>query len=67
MKIQIGRDDVNPNKPDRYGQTPLAWASCFGFVGIVEILLGRDDIDPDQPDEWAEHHLVVLLVAGTSW
>ena len=47
----LGRDDVNPDKPDEAGRTPLWWASHNGCEGVVKLLLGRDDINPDKPDE----------------
>ena len=47
MKILLGRDDVNPNRPDKLGKTPV-WS---GHEGVVKMLLGRDDVNPDKPDK----------------
>ena len=44
MKALLGRNDVNPDKPDNKGQTPLSCAAKNGHVGVVEILLGRGDV-----------------------
>ena len=29
MRLQLARDDVNPNTPDKYGETPLEIAGSF--------------------------------------
>ena len=50
MKVPLGRDDANPDKPDNYGQTPLWRATCNGHEGVVKVLLERDDVNPDNPD-----------------
>jgi len=50
VKILLGRDDVNPGKPDIYGETPLWRAAHNGHEGVVKILLGRDDVNPDEPN-----------------
>jgi len=52
VKILFGRDDIDPNKPNEEGQTPLMLAAWNGHEGVVKILLGRDDIDPNQPDNY---------------
>ena len=51
VKILLGRDDVNLNEPDRYGQTPLCWAAENGHAGVVKILLGWGNVNPDKPDK----------------
>ena len=50
-KLLLGRDDVDPNRPDRYGETPLGWAAIKGHEGVVKLLLGRENVDPDHPGE----------------
>ena len=72
MKLLLARNDVNPNRPDKYGATPLAWACYRGYEGIVKLLLKRDDINPNLPKFfdhtplwWASsygHHGVVRLL-----
>ena len=44
------RDDINPDKPDNNGQTPLLWASLNGHEEVVRLLLARDDVNPDKLD-----------------
>ena len=44
MKILVGQDDINLDKPDNGGQTPLSWAAVLGRGEMVEILLGRDGV-----------------------
>ena len=43
MKILFGHDDVNPDRSDKYGQTPLYLAARGGYEGVVEVLLGGAD------------------------
>ena len=50
IKILLGREEVNPDKPDTFGQTPLSYAACFGHEGVIEILLGREEVNPDRLD-----------------
>jgi len=50
VKLLLGREEVNPGKPDRYGQTLLSLAAENGHKGVVKILLGCKDVSPDQPD-----------------
>jgi len=41
VRMLLGLDGVNPDKPDNYGGTQLCWATSNGHKGVVEILLGR--------------------------
>ena len=50
MKILLGREEVNPDKPDNKGRTPLSFAAKWGREGVVKILLGREEVNPDKPD-----------------
>ena len=50
MKILLGRDGVDPDKPDKGGRTPLWLAARDGREGVVDILLGRSGVDPNQQD-----------------
>ena len=54
MKILLGRDGVESDRPDMYGKTPLWWAAHNGHTEVVKILLGRDDVNPDKLDERGE-------------
>ena len=40
LKLLLARDDVNPNKSNRFGWTPLSEAICNGHEGVVKLLLG---------------------------
>jgi len=70
----LGRCDVNPEKFNVYGQTPLTCAAWKGHEGVVKILLGREDINPDRPDGYGRaplscaaengHERVVKLLLG---
>jgi len=49
VKLLLGREDVNPDRPDNRGRTPLSWAAGNGHGGVVKLLLGREDVNPDRP------------------
>ena len=51
VKILLGRDDVDPDKPGQSGLTPLCLATQNRHEGVVKILLERDDVDPDKPGQ----------------
>ena len=36
--ILLGRDDIDLNKPDNKGRTPLAYAAENGFPGVIALL-----------------------------
>ena len=46
---------VNPNRPSKYGRTPLQWAVENGHEGIVKLLLERKDVIPDIPERTHSH------------
>ena len=51
MRELLARNDVDPDKPDKYGdETPLWRASCNGYERVVRLLLARDDVNPSRPD-----------------
>ena len=53
MRTLLRRDDVNPDKPDSSGQTPLLCAAENGHEEVVRMLLGRGDVNPDGED-WSK-------------
>jgi len=48
VKLLLARNDVDPDKPDNGGRTPLWGASSNGHVGVVRLLLARGDVDPNK-------------------
>ena len=54
MKLLLGRDDINPDRPNEYGETPLWSAAWNGHVGVVKLLLGRDNVNPDTPNNFGQ-------------
>jgi len=50
VKMLLGWETVNPDKPDNSGQTPLSHAAGRGHDGVVKILLERKEVNPDQPN-----------------
>jgi len=64
VKILLGRDDVNPEKPGQYEKTPLCYAAKNGHEGVVKMLLGRDDVNPDKPDKHSQTPLCLAAEKG---
>ena len=64
MKILLGREEVNPNKPTNWGQTPLSCAAQHGHEGIVRILLERKEVAPNEPDEFGQTPLMYAVKNG---
>jgi len=54
VKILLGRKEVNPERPDGDGQTPLSLGALCGSVEVVKILLGWKEVSPDRPDQDGE-------------
>ena len=46
------RKYVNPNRPDKFGKTPILLAATEGHESVVKLLLGRKDVKPNIPDQW---------------
>jgi len=43
----LEREEVIPDKPDKYNLTPLSHAARRGHEGVVKILLEREEVNPD--------------------
>ena len=39
MEMLLGREEVNPDKPDNLGRTPLSYAARSGYEEVVLVLL----------------------------
>ena len=50
MQLLLGREDVNPDRPDNVNRTPLACAAQNGHDRVVQLLLRRGDVNPDMRD-----------------
>jgi len=48
VRLLLARGDVNPDKSDSSGRTPLWRASSNGREGAVRLLLARDEVGPDR-------------------
>jgi len=51
VRILLGRIDVNPDRADKCGRTPLSWAAEYGYGESVRMLLERDDVNPNTADK----------------
>jgi len=52
VKLPLEQEDVSPDQPDKYGQTPLLEAAECGCEGVVKLLLAREDVNRDRLDSW---------------
>ena len=50
VKLFLEREEVNPDKLDNGGWTPLLYAVKGGYDGVVKLLLEREEVNPDKPD-----------------
>jgi len=64
IDIVRGRRYVNPNKPDKYGQTPILLAAEDGHEGVVKLLLRRSDVKPDAADGYGRTPLLLASSKG---
>ena len=58
VEILLGREGVNPKKPDKFGRTPLLHAAKCGHEGVVKILLRREEVNPEEADNSGQTPLV---------
>ena len=52
VRILPGQGGVNPDTPDRSGQTPLCLAARDGYEGVVKLLLGQEGVNPEKSDKY---------------
>ena len=50
MTILLSREEVNPDKPNNWGRTPLSYATMSGHEGVVKVLLRCEEVNSDNPD-----------------
>ena len=60
-----GRRCVDPNRPDKYGQTAILLATEAGREEVVKLLLGRKDVKPDATDGYGRTPL--WYASGLGW
>jgi len=58
MNMVRGGRYVNPNRPDKYGQTAIMLAAEEGHEEVVRLLLGRRDVKPDTADGYGRTPLL---------
>ena len=64
VKTLLGREGINPDKPDNDGRTPLLKAAWNGHEGVVKMLLGREEVNPDKPDSMGQTPLYWAASCG---
>jgi len=57
VRMLLERNDVNPDKADKWTRTPLARAAKNGNEGVVRMLLKENDVSPDTADKWSRRPL----------
>ena len=63
MKILLGREEANSDKPENGCLSPLTYATGGGHGGVIKILPGREEVNLDRPDNG---YLLPLLYAPGS-
>ncbi|PUU83075.1 ankyrin repeat-containing domain protein, partial [Tuber borchii] len=64
VKLLLGREDVDPNRPDVDDRTPLRCAAIEGHQGAVKLLLERGDVDPNRADKYGQTPLWWAAING---
>ena len=64
IKILLERADVNPDKPDNNGRTPLFHAAFEGREGMVKIILEREGVNPNKADNCGKTPLMLAISEG---
>jgi len=67
VEILLGRQEINPDKQNTSGRTPLSFASGFGREGVVKIVLRRGGVNPDNPDNLGQVPLLFVAASGHMW
>jgi len=50
VKILLGQEAIDPDKPGNGRRTPLWRAACGGHEKVVKLLLMHKDVNPNKPD-----------------
>ena len=74
VKMFLGWEAVDPDKPDNDGRTPLSHAAGRGYEVVVKLLLQREDVNPDKANNYGltalscaahnGHEVVVKMLLG---
>ena len=64
VKVLLGWEDIDSDKPDSDGRTPLSFAAQGGHEGVVKVLLGREEVNPDKPDRYGQTPLSFAALYG---
>ena len=51
-EILLGREGVNPDKPDNYCRTRLSHATSHGQKEVVKALPGQEELKADKLDDY---------------
>jgi len=64
VKILLGSEEVNPDKPDNNSETPLSHTARGGHEGVVKLLLKQEEVNPDKPNKWGQTPLSYAASRG---
>ena len=64
MRLLLEREEVNLDKLDSRGRTPLSYAAGSGYEGVVKLLLEWEEVDPDKPDHDGQTPLSFATMYG---
>ena len=65
MKILLGREDVNPDKPDNEGRTPLSRAALYRHERVVALLQSRKAVSPPDDSSTEKRPLAEITPAAS--
>jgi ankyrin repeat protein len=55
VKVLLMRaKDIDPDRQDKEGRTPLSWATARGHTEVVKALLSDGRVDPEQQDNYGQ-------------
>jgi len=64
VKILLKREEVNPDRSDNDGWTPLAFAASRGHAGVVKVSLEQEVANPGKPDNGCETQISHAALTG---
>ena len=54
MRIPLAWAEINPDKSDNVGATPLSLAAAGGYEEVVKLLPEEDEVNPDKMNHYGK-------------